>query len=83
MSQPMTVFYTTAPEAYDGFGTTSQPTPFIDDRGRPFREVEVSAEHRDWQLNRYGSGLHRAYTEDELNDELGYGHYVIKVEEAA
>src|SRR5579872_4998389 len=59
--QPLTfeVYETTAPEDYDGFGTITL-RPAKAPRGP--RIVGVLPEHREWQLNRYGSGLYPATT---------------------
>jgi len=43
---------TTAPKVYDGFGTLT--VEFTDDRTRL---VAILREHKDWQINRYRSGV--------------------------
>jgi hypothetical protein len=58
--------YTTAPEAYDSFGTTTiNPDAGRDHRGQFLRLVEIEPEHWDWQTGRYASGLHAVATEEE------------------
>lgn len=44
---------TTAPKAYDGFGT------FTLEEAGDIRIVLIQAEHLDWQQGRYLSGLHQ------------------------
>ncbi len=61
------VVYTTAPEAYDGFGTvTLAEVAGIDSHGRAIRKVGIRPEHWDWQTQRYGSGMHVAVRESEI-----------------
>src|ERR1700744_4961641 len=51
--------YTTAPAAYDGFGTREiDADAGRDHRGQVVRKVAIEAQHLDWQERRYGSGLH-------------------------
>jgi len=57
---------TTAPAAYDGFGTVElSPEVGTDMRGRPLRLVVIQPDHLDWQLSRYSSGLHVACSREE------------------
>lgn len=71
------VFFTTAPEDYDGFGTkTLEWLPYAKsctpDR-KPvgqYRKVAVVPIHADWQLNRYGSGLHPAFDQERFDKLL-------------
>jgi hypothetical protein len=59
------ICHTSAPDVYDGFGTTTEAVVGGDLRnGQPVRRVRIKAEHLDWQLSRYGSGLQR-YTDPE------------------
>lgn len=55
-----TEMYTSAPEAYDGFGTKTLAVVGRDRQsGNPVRKVAVENDHMDWQTQRYGSGMHR------------------------
>jgi hypothetical protein len=66
------IYYTTAEEAYDGFGTkTIEQTNWTDDRGRQVRKVEIPNKANDWQINRYRSGNRGAFTEDEFEKYKG------------
>ena len=56
--------YTTAPEVYDGFGTTTIRIIGLFD-GKPVRLVETPPEHVDWQRCRYASGMHLGASEEE------------------
>lgn len=60
--------YTTAPEAYDGFGTKSRGVVAMDN-DKPVRMVEINPEHLNWQEGRYGSGMHCSCT---LHDYLQF-----------
>ena len=68
--------YTTAPDSYDGFGTTSAKTDFKDNRERHYRCVKIKDDALEWQLNRYGSGLHTALDQHMFKAERERGHYV-------
>ena len=55
--------WTTAPEAYDGFGTaTVESHP--DFHGKVLRRVSVDPNFYAWQIGRYGSGCCGAWEED-------------------
>lgn len=56
--------YTTAPEAYDGFGTRTLYNRCGFDNGKPVRRVEIQVPHLEWQEQRYGSGMHVSLSED-------------------
>jgi hypothetical protein len=61
--ESMKFYVTSAPEAYDGFGSkTVAPDCGVDNRGIRLRLVAVADEMADWQLNRYASGLHSVCT---------------------
>lgn len=61
------IVYTTAPEVYDGFGTTAiDPAAGTDNRGRVLRKVGIRPDAWKWQTSRYASGMHRAWTEAEV-----------------
>jgi hypothetical protein len=51
------LWYTTAPEAYDGFGTETEETlgPW---HRQDMRRVSILGAHLEWQQCRYGSGCH-------------------------
>lgn len=50
---------TTAPEAYDGFGTfTIAESRAHKGESRTTRLVAIRQEHVEWQRGRYGSGFH-------------------------
>lgn len=56
---PRRRFYTTAEACYDGFSCREEsPDAGTDDRGRPIRLVSIEERDIEWQLTRYGSGLH-------------------------
>lgn len=67
--------YTTAPEAYDGFGTTREDTGkvFVGSRpdvpGKPVYRVSILPEHFTWQTMRYSSGMYPSWTQTDF-DEL-------------
>jgi hypothetical protein len=76
--------YTSAPEAYDGFGTrtialTDWELPKSHHR---VRQVEIEAEHLEWQTSRNSSGLHVTLTEAQFREWQEYG-FVAPVEPAA
>jgi hypothetical protein len=48
-------FQTTAPKAYDAFGTVT-----ISEDWDNKRIVFIHAEHQKWQIDRYASGMHGA-----------------------
>jgi len=61
------VVYTTATAVYDGFGTvTLAENVGTDRRGCTIRKVGISPEHWEWQTQRYGSGMHAAVEESEI-----------------
>jgi hypothetical protein len=55
---------TTAPDAYDGFGTATLALLGLY-RGQSVRLVATPPEHGAWQRARYDSGLHFAWTEEQ------------------
>lgn len=58
--------FTTAPEAYDSFGTATLRDPAgSDNRGYPLRKVAIRPDHFEWQATRYASGLHGFARESE------------------
>jgi hypothetical protein len=65
----MPTAYTTAPEAYDGFGTTSDIVGTLD--GKPLRRVTIRDEHFTWQTQRYGSGMYPAFTPEQYAELQG------------
>ena len=61
--------YTNAQDAYDGFGTTSEPTTLKVVQGMnqgPLRKVTIRPEHYNWQTTRYFSGGNLCLEEKEL-----------------
>ena len=64
--------WTTAPEAYDGFGTVTVGYTGIDSRGKTLREVETPTAHVTWQRARYGSGMHVGLDSHEWAEYLRY-----------
>lgn len=65
--EDLRVVYTTAPAVYDGFGTTTLVEVAGTDRhGRTIRKVGIRPEHFEWQTQRYGSGMHPAVEESEI-----------------
>lgn len=58
--------FTDAPEAYDGFGTQTIDVGYGKTFRGAIRKVEIHPEHLEWQVNRYQSGMHFAYTEEEF-----------------
>ncbi len=63
---PSSVYYTTAPEAFDGFGTRTLDPEFASDGPHVVRKVLIQDAHARWQTERYASGWHCAVTEAEL-----------------
>lgn len=75
-------YYTTAPEAYDGFGTKTVEAAWTwvsksNGARKPVRKVSIPYEHFEWQSMRYGSGLHPTWTEEQFQEERRYG-YIVK-----
>lgn len=58
--EPGSAFYfTTAPEAYDGFGTkTIEANAGKASNGKQWRKVQILDRHFEWQNGRNGSGFH-------------------------
>jgi hypothetical protein len=52
--------YTTAPVVYDGFGTVTEDTAWLDTRGQRWRKVRIHPAQYSWQTARYASGMHPA-----------------------
>lgn len=58
---PVEFWLTTAPEAFDGFGTfTVGGVPLPADAPENARAVAIEVRHVEWQTLRYGSGLFAA-----------------------
>ncbi len=73
------VLYTSAPLAYDGFGTETLAVVGGCNRSRePVRRIRVEPEHREWQLARYDSGMHR-YTNERvsIDDWVRFGDWTL------
>lgn len=69
--------HTSAPEAYDGFGTKTLRIAGTDVKnGNPVREIRVEGQHYDWQTSRYASGNY-PYTNEWVNfpDYVSYGDW--------
>lgn len=60
------IIYTSAPEAYDDFGTKTITVVGITKQNKSLRKVEIIDEHIHWQRARYLSGLYEALTEKDL-----------------
>ena len=61
------VYYTTATEAYDGFGTrTLGMTDYLDRRNKPVRKIFIPEKAKEWQKNRNASGNNSTFTEAEF-----------------
>lgn len=69
----MVATYTTAEEAYDGFGTTTIDVVGRSKNGKTIRKVHTPEPHVRWQRMRYGSGLHMALDEAGYRDLLAHG----------
>ncbi len=70
MADTFDIYYTTAPESYDGFGTeTIEMTGYFDVRGKELRKVKILDKSNDYQISRYNSGMHGAFKQKEF-DEL-------------
>lgn len=70
--------YTSAPEAYDGFGTeTLAWTDWMlpSSRNR-VRRIAVHPEHLEWQTMRNSSGLHVTLTDAQFAEWRQYGNVV-------
>jgi hypothetical protein len=64
------IYYTTAPESYDGFGTeTIEMMGLYDTRGKELRKVKIFDKNYNWQSSRYNSGIHGVFGQKEF-DEL-------------
>jgi hypothetical protein len=64
--------YTTAPTDYDYSGTvTIDDAMYKDTKGTPLRKVQIDNRIYEGQVARYGSGLHLALTQEEVNELLG------------
>jgi hypothetical protein len=78
-----TTLYTSAPEAYDGFGTTTLKVVGGCNQSRnPVRLVQVEPEHREWQTARYDSGCCR-YTGERIRlaDFVRFGDWTLTSQE--
>lgn len=63
------IFYTNAPESYDGFGTkTLEITNYIDQRKNPVRKISVPERAVVWQKNRNSSGMNVTIEADEFDN---------------
>jgi hypothetical protein len=75
------VLYTSAPENYDGFGTRTLAVVGHVGHSRhkePVRKVAIEKEHLEWQLGRYGSGLHTSTSDDSpLESFTKHGFWVL------
>jgi hypothetical protein len=61
------VYYTTATESYDGFGTrTLGMTDYLDTRNKPVRKIFIPEKAKEWQINRNASGNEGTFTEAEF-----------------
>jgi disulfide oxidoreductase YuzD len=61
------IYYTNAPEAYDGFGTkTIEITEYLDHRSKPVRKITIPESALEWQKNRNASGNNSTLTEAEF-----------------
>lgn len=68
------LYYTSAPPNYDEFGTqTIRNTGYTNKRGMEFRAVMILLAHYDWQVARYGSGLHVTFTQQQFDLEIQTG----------
>lgn len=62
------IFYTLAPNSYDGFGTeTLEMTGFYDLREREVRKVKILDKSNNWQTMRYNSGMFGVFDQNEFN----------------
>jgi DNA polymerase III sliding clamp (beta) subunit (PCNA family) len=60
-------YYTTAPEAYDGFGTkTITPDCGKNSNGKTWRMIQVEDRNLNWQDGRNGSGMHPTISVDDF-----------------
>ena len=71
---PTVIAYTTAPDAYDGFGTVTLSEAGLLDR-KPLRKVQIEQAHYDWQSMRYGSGMYPCFDETEFQKLQGLPWY--------
>ena len=63
MREGWNILWTTAPEAYDSFGTHALEH-CGEWRGRPLRRIMTDPRHTEYQIARNHSGLHPSFTED-------------------
>lgn len=62
------IYYTTAPESYDGFGTeTIEMTGYFDTRGKELRKVKILDKSNNWQTSRYNSGMHGVFDQNDFD----------------
>lgn len=64
--------YTTAPIAYDGFGTETIEEGKYIAKDKPVKLVKIHPEHHVWQTMRYASGMHLCIEENNLSAFLGW-----------
>jgi len=67
------ICYTTAPEAYDGFGTRTLEEVVGYDREKPIRKIAVQKQHYGWQEARNGSGMFPLFTEQKFAEFVKAG----------
>lgn len=80
MSEPTVMqTWTTAPEAYDGFGTKRIRVVGVDKNGSEVWEVTTPREHVQWQRDRYYSGgvYIVVMTASDLQDRIDFGLVVV------
>jgi DNA polymerase III sliding clamp (beta) subunit (PCNA family) len=66
-------YYTTAPEAYDGFGTkTITPDCGKNSNGKTWRLIQIFDIHTNWQYGRNGSGMHATIPANEFESNRAF-----------
>ncbi len=72
-----TVAWTTAPEAYDGFGTTTLEMGG-EWHGKTLRKISIDPEFYGWQTGRFGSGMHGTWAEDPRLEEARVQEQIVQ-----
>lgn len=62
------IYYTLAPQSYDGFGTeTLEMSGYYDQRGREVRKVKILDKANNWQTMRYNSGMFGVFDQNDFD----------------
>ena len=76
------IYYTNAPEAFDGFGTkTIGTTEYQTNNGKPIRKISITPKNYEWQSQRNSSGMYITLSETDFAEWVENGNLEKKVKE--